>query len=58
MNNKEEKALNDIIDEIINFTDFISKTSYENSLKSAQVVRDLSVAYLNVIEASNRKGWK
>lgn len=56
MNKNEETALNTILDKIIHFAKHAGTTSMENSLKVAQVVRDLSVAYLNIIQASDNKG--
>lgn len=51
MSNEEEKVLNNILDKIDYFTKCVGNNSYENSLKSAQIVKDMSEAYLNITKA-------
>lgn len=53
---KEEMVLNIILDKIARFTN--GSTTYENGMKSAQIVKDMSEAYLNIIKASDMRGKK
>ena len=56
MTNKEEMVLINILDKIERFTN--GSTTYENCMKSAQIVKDMSEAYLNIIKASDMRGKK
>lgn len=51
----EEKILIHILDAIDTYMKYGSNSSYENALKSAQIVKDLSTAYLNITQASEAK---
>ncbi len=57
MNNKEELSLNCILDTLQRKVESINYSSCEVGLKYSQIVKDLSEAYLNITEASCKRGF-
>jgi hypothetical protein len=59
MNNKEENILNNTLNKIEFFTKLLgNRNTYEKEEQCARIVKDLSEAYLNIMNASEGADMK
>ena len=56
-NTKEQKALEGIIDAIYSSVRSVYYEPLDRAALNAQIVRDLSEAYLNLIKSGNERGF-